>query len=36
MKAAEAAKAEGTTATKETTEHHMHVDAVKMVSATCP
>ena len=36
MKAAEAAKAEGTTATKEATEHHMHVDAVKMVSATCP
>ena len=36
MKAAEAANAEGTTAKKEATEHHMHVDAVKMVSATCP
>lgn len=36
MKAAAAAKAEGTTMKQEATEHHMHVDAVKMVSATCP
>jgi phosphate starvation-inducible protein PhoH len=36
IKAAAAAKAEGTAMKQEATEHHMHVDAVKMVSATCP
>jgi hypothetical protein len=37
MKTAAAAKAEGASNMKqEATEHHMHVDAVKMVSATCP